>query len=133
MFGRGHAVLHDFLARLHLATERRDFDDLGSELDVGEAEAAADDPAVPKQLLDLIGMCGGPDVEILRPTSEEQIPHAAADEVGDVIPLSQPVQNLERVRITIGTRQGVLGAGYHPWFGHRRALYQTRHGWPINL
>ena len=47
--GAGHAVLHDLLARLDLAAERRDLDHfLRAEADVREAEAAADDPAVPE-------------------------------------------------------------------------------------
>ena len=39
---------------------------LGSKLDVRQAEAPADDPAVPKELLDLVGVRRRADVEILR-------------------------------------------------------------------
>ena len=49
-----------------LAAERRDLDHLRAELDVREPEAAADDPAVAEQLLDLIRMRRRADVEILR-------------------------------------------------------------------
>ena len=52
-----------------LPPERGDLDDLRAELDVRQAEAAADDPAVPEQLLDLVRMRGGADVEVLRPAS----------------------------------------------------------------
>ncbi len=84
---RGHAVLHDFFARLELTPEGRDLDDLGAELDVGEPEAAADDPAVPEQLLDLVRMRRRADVEVLGPAPEQEVAHAAADQVGDVLAL----------------------------------------------
>ena len=118
--GRGHAVLHDFLARLHLAAERRDLDDLRAELHVREPEAAADDPAVPEQLLDLIRMRRRADVEVLGPAAEQQVADAAADEIGDVVELAQPVENLQRVRIDVAARERVLGARDDPRFDHRR-------------
>ena len=40
--------------------------------------------------------------------SEQQIAHAAADEVRDVTVLVQPVQNLERVGIDVAARNRVL-------------------------
>ena len=52
-----------------------------AEPDVRETEAAADDPAVPEQPLDLIRMGVRADVEVLRPPPEQQVAHAAADEV----------------------------------------------------
>ena len=96
------------------------------ELDVREPETPADDPAVAKELLDLVGMRGRPDVEILGTAPDEQIAHAAADQIGDVVELPQPIENLERVRIDVAPRDRVLSARNDPRVGHRRALYQKR-------
>ena len=60
------AISASGLGGIDLAPERRDLDGLGAELDVREAEAPADDPAVAKELLDLVRMRRGPDVEVLR-------------------------------------------------------------------
>jgi hypothetical protein len=96
------------LRRIHLAAERRDFDRLWSVLDVREAEAAADDPAVAKELSDLVGMRGRADVEVLGTPAEQQIAHAAAHQIRDVIVLVEAVQNLERVRINVAARNRML-------------------------
>jgi hypothetical protein len=64
-------------------------------------KTAADDPAVAKQPLDLIRVRGGADIKILRPTAEEEVAHAAADEVGDVVVLVEPVQHPQRFRIDL--------------------------------
>ena len=80
---------------IDLPAERRDLDGLGAELDVGEAEAPADDPAVAEQLLDLVRMRRRADVEVLRPAVEQQVADAAADQVGDVVVLVEPVEDLE--------------------------------------
>ena len=124
--GRGNAVLHHLFARRHLTAERGDLDDLLPELDVREAEAPADDPAVAKELLDLVGMRRCPDVEILGAPTDEQIANAAADEIGDVVELPQPVENFEGVGIDVAPRDRVLSARNDPRLGHRRALYQKR-------
>src|SRR5207249_12148491 len=77
-------------------------------------------------LLDLIGVRRRADVEAFRPAAEEQIAHAAADQIGDVLELTQPVQHLERVRIDVAPRDRVLGARNDPRLDHRPALYQRR-------
>ena len=86
--GSGHAVLHDFFAGRHLPAECGDLDDLCSEFDMGQPEPPADDPAVAKEFLDLIGMSRRPDVKVLGTPSEQQIADAAADQVGHVIVLA---------------------------------------------
>ena len=88
-------------ARRNLAPEGCHFDDLRPELDVRQAETPADDPAVPEEALDLVWMRGGADVEVLRRSAEQQIPYAAPNEVGDVIELTQTVQDLEGVRVDV--------------------------------
>src|SRR5207245_10521446 len=67
-----------------------------SELDVCEPEPPADDPAVPKELLDLIRMRRRADVEIFRPAAQQKIADAPAHQIGDVVELPQAVQNFER-------------------------------------
>ena len=69
--------------RVQLTPEGRDLDRLRAESDVRQAETPADDPAVPEQPLDLVRMRRGADVEVLRPAAEQQIAHAATDEVGE--------------------------------------------------
>ena len=93
---------------IDLAAERRDLDRLRPELDVREPEAAADDPAVAEELLDLVRMRRRADVEILRPPAEQQIAHAAADQIRDEIVFVQPVQDLEGVGIDVATRDRML-------------------------
>ncbi len=125
----GHAVLHHFFAGLDLAAERRHFDDLLSESHVRQPEAAPDDPAVPKQLLDLIGMRRRPDVEILWPAAEQQIAHAAAHEVRGVVELSEPIEDLQRIGVDVAARDRMLRARNNPRFDHERIVprrYETR-------
>ena len=90
----------EFLLR-HRPTESRDLDRLGPEAHVRQAEPAANDPAVPEQLLDLIGMRRRADVEILRTTAEEQIANAAADQIRDVIALMETIEDLQRIGIDL--------------------------------
>ena len=85
--------------RRDVLAERRDLDDLQPELDVGQAKPPADDPAVPEEPLDLRGVGVGADVEVLRLAPEQQVPHAAADQVGDVVGLLESVQDAEGVRV----------------------------------
>ena len=85
---RRNAILDDLFARLHLPAKRRDLDHFESELHMREPKPPTDDPAVPKQFLDLIRMGRRADVEILGATAEQQVPDASANEIGDVIALS---------------------------------------------
>ena len=102
----------------HLPSERGDLDRLGPEPDVGETEPAADDPAVPEQPLDLVRMRRRADVEVLRPAAEQQVADAAADEVGDVVVLVQPVQHLQRVGVDLLARDRVLRARHDDRLAH---------------
>jgi hypothetical protein len=71
---------------------------------VGEPEAPADDPAVAKELLDLMRMRRCPDVEILRVAIQQEIAHAPADEIRDVVMLVEPVKNFEGAGIDVSAR-----------------------------
>jgi hypothetical protein len=75
---------------------------------VGEAETTADDPAVAEQLLDLVRVRGGADVEILGTAPEEQVANAAADEIGAMSVLVKAVKDLERVRVDVATGDRML-------------------------
>jgi hypothetical protein len=107
--GHGGFLLRQLLLR-ELPTERRDLDRLRPELHVHQPEAAADDPAVAEEALDLVRVRGGPDVEVLRPPSEQQIAHAAADEERPVLVLVEPRQHLQRVRVDHRSRDRMVGA-----------------------
>ena len=119
-FGRGQ-----FRGR-QLPAERRDLDGLGAEADVREPEPPADDPAVLEQPLDLVRVRVGADVEVLRPAAEQQVADAAADEVGDVVVLVEPVENLQRVRIDLFAGDRVLGARHDHRNGHRERIVTKR-------
>ncbi len=80
-----------------------------------ESESPSDDPAVSKEFLDLIRVCGRADVEVFRPPPEQQVAHTAAHQVRGVIELLQAVEHLERVWIDVASGEGVLGPGH----GHR--------------
>jgi hypothetical protein len=89
------------LVRLERA-EGRDLDDLAVvEVDVGQPEPPADDPAVAEEALDLPRGRRRPDVEVLRAPVEQQIANAAADQVGGVIEAGQPPDDLDRLRIQV--------------------------------
>ena len=86
-------------------------DDLRSEEHVGQAEAPADDAAVSEEPLDLLRRGAGDDVEVLRLEPEEQVPHAAADQVGRVIVAAQPLNDLRGVGIDLIRRNLHFGLG----------------------
>ena len=58
-------------------------------------------------------------------TAENQIAHAAADQIRDVIELSQTVEDFERVRIDVTAGDRVLFPRNDLRLAHRRALYPT--------
>ena len=76
--------------------ERRNFDDLHAEADMGEMEAATDQAAVAEQLLHLFGVGVGRDVEVLGLEAKEQVADGAADEEGLVARILQPIQDFQR-------------------------------------
>ena len=63
------------------------------EMDMGETEPAADETAVAKDLLQLIGLCVRGNVEVLGFTAKQKVAHTAADEIGPVSPLFQTVKH----------------------------------------
>src|SRR5690349_11044895 len=101
-----------------LATEGGHFDRLGTKPDMSQPEAAADDPAVLEQTLDLIRVRVGADIEVLRAAAEQQVADAAADEVGRKVALMEAVENLQRVRVDVFARDRVLRARHDHRNGH---------------
>jgi len=59
-----------------------------------------------------------PDVEVLRPAAEDQVPDAAADEIRDVVVLLEPVQDAQRVRIDVTSRNRMALAGNNDRLWH---------------
>ena len=66
--------------RVLRCAERRHLEDVGADVDMHEAEAAADDVRAPEQRLHLLGRRIGGDVEVLRRQAEHEIAHRAADD-----------------------------------------------------
>ena len=96
--------------------ERGDLDDLVAEAHVREVKAPADQPAVTEQLLDLVRMRVGGDVEVLRMQSEQQVAHGAADQEGLVARFLESVEDLQGVRGDVGPRDRMLVSGNDPRF-----------------
>jgi len=93
-----------------LAAEGGDLDQgVAAETDVGEAEAAADQEAVAKQLAHLVGGGVGADVEILRRAAEQQVTHPAADQVGLEAVVVQAVEHLEALLVDLPAGDAVFG------------------------
>ena len=90
-----------FLRLAGVGAEGGRLDDLRAEEDVRQAEAAADDAAVAKQPPDLVGRGAGGDVEVLGLAAEQQVAHAAADQVGGVIEAAQPQDHLGGVGVDL--------------------------------
>ncbi len=78
-----------------------------------QAEAAADQPAVAEQLLDLLGRRVGGNVEILGVAVHQQIADGAADQVTGKPGITQPVQNAQGVGADVLAGDVVLIARDH--------------------
>jgi hypothetical protein len=93
---------------------------------VRQTEAPADDPAVAEELLDLVGLRRGADVEVLRLAAQEQVAHAAADQVRRVVGLIEPVENFQGFWIDELARQHVLGSRHDLRVAHRIGIVAKR-------
>ena len=109
-----------------VAPERGDLNRLGTELDVGQPEAAADDPAVAERALDLVGLRRRADVEILGPPPQEQVADAATDEIGGVAQLLEPTHHFQRVGVDVAAGEGMLCTWQDDGLNHRlRSIADT--------
>jgi hypothetical protein len=92
---------------------------------VSEAEAAADDAAVGEEPLDLARRRRRRDVEVLRIELEQEITHAAADEIRRVVEARQALDDPDRVGVQVfeGDRMmNDLGAAMDLRRGGRRGV-----------
>ena len=117
-------VLHLAVAAAVVAVgaEGGHLDDLAAVDHVGQAEAAADQPAVAEQALDLLGRGVGGHVEILRMHAQQQVAYRPADQVGAKAGLAQPVQHPQRVGTDVLARKDVLLAWNEVQDGLRECL-----------
>ena len=97
----GRVHLRSDRNRRHLPAESCHFDGLRSELDVRQAETPADDPAIAKELLDVMRMRRRADVEVFRPPVQQQIANTPADQVRYVVVFMQPIKDFERVGVDV--------------------------------
>ncbi len=88
--------------------ESRDLDILPAEEDVDEAKTASDKPGVAEKLAYFVRMRRRGDVEVLRTPLHHQVPHAATDQVSEVIGAYQAIENLENVCVDITARYRML-------------------------
>ena len=80
---------------LRRPAERRDLDHLAApEQHVHQAEASSDDARVAEQLAHVLGARAGRDVEVLGAPVEQQVAHAAADQVGLEAVAREPAHDL---------------------------------------
>lgn len=89
---------------------------ISGEHHVRQAEAPADQAAVAEQLAHLLRRGVGGDVEVFRLFAEQQIAHAAADQIGFVAGLVQAVKHFQRIFADVFAGNRVLFARDH---GHR--------------
>ena len=90
------------LALVGLAAERAGFNDLAPENDVGQAEAPPDEKTVAEEAADVVRAGVGADVEILGGAAEQEVADAAADQVGEVPRVGEPVEDFECVGVDVG-------------------------------
>ncbi len=126
------------LVGLGLPAEGRDLHDVAAEAHVRQAEAPAHDEAVAEQALDLLRVGVRPDVEVLGLARQQEVAHAAADEVGGVAAGLQAVEDLEGVRGRSACARacarsgagcgGACFAGYSLWGSVRKWRQRRRLG-----
>jgi hypothetical protein len=98
-----------------LAPEGGHLDDLPAEPDVAQAEPPSHHEAVAEELLHLRRMRRSADVEVLGLPLEQEVAHAAPDEVGHEPVVPQAIENLEGVGVDVLAGDDVLGARQDAW------------------
>ncbi len=99
------------------AAEGRHLDDLGAEVDMGQAEASPDQPAIAKDPAYFFGLGVGGDVEVLGLAPEQEVADPAAHQMGLKAGLAQAIQDLEGIGADVGARDVVFRTGYDPRSG----------------
>ena len=85
-------------------------------MDMGEAKAPADQPAVEEELADLLWGCVGGDIKVLGFATEQEVAHASANQVAPIPIGLQSVEHLEGIFIDVLSADTVLSALYNPGF-----------------
>ncbi|MCY1400414.1 hypothetical protein D9M71_155040 [compost metagenome] len=98
------------LALRVIGTEGGDLDDLAAEVDMHQLEAAADHPGVAEFVAHLFGRGAGGHVEVLGLDPQQQVAHAAADQVGLVAGPLQAVDHADSIAADLFVVQRVLAA-----------------------
>jgi hypothetical protein len=96
-------------------TEGGNLDDLVMEVNMGKTEPATDKPAVAEGLLHFVGRGVRGDVKVLRLPAQEQVPYAAADQVGEVSLLLETVEHAKGVGTDPLAGDGVFRSGDNDW------------------
>jgi len=79
---------------------------------VGKPEAAADQAAAWKNVLDFLGRRTGGDIKVLGRLAQQQVAHTAADDERFETRLLQAANDIRRVRAKLLEPYPVLGLGY---------------------
>ncbi len=94
-----------------MSTEGGYLDDLAAEIDVGQAETAANEAAVAEQLPHPLRRGIGGHVEILGLSPQQQITHPAPHQIGFVTGIFQAIHHLHSVGADLFAGNGMFGAG----------------------
>ena len=90
------------------------------EKDLDQPEAPADNPAVAEEFPQLPGPGVGHHVEVLGRLAQEQIPDAAAHQVGGVAGMVEAVKDLQGLHVDVSPGDGMFGPGNDVGWGLRR-------------
>jgi hypothetical protein len=75
---------------------------------MSQSKSSADDPAVFKKGINLMGVSIGGDIEIFRGLPEEKIPNASPDEISQESMPVEAVENFQSFLIDHSSRNGML-------------------------
>lgn len=117
-----------------MAPKGGDFDKMvRTESDMSQAEAPADQKAVAEELFDLLGGRIGPDIKVFGRSAEQQVPHAAADQISQVTVAMQSVKDFESVFFDQASGDAVSRAGQYRRDGmiETRVCWSCGHGLPV--
>jgi hypothetical protein len=111
LWGAAPLVLSEQVAVLLVQTlgaEGGNLDEFVAEMEVGQAEAAADDAAVTKQSFHLTRGSIRDDIEVLGLTPEEEVPDTAPHKPGDEAAAAETIEDLKGIGADLlpGDRMG---------------------------
>ncbi|MNZ78588.1 hypothetical protein D3C78_971680 [compost metagenome] len=110
LVARGEMAVLVVLALRMVGAEGGHLDDLAAEMDVDQLEAPADHPRVAELGTHLLGSGAGGDVEVLGLVPEQQVAHAATDQIGLIAGFLQALDHADGVAADLLAAQRVLAA-----------------------